>query len=62
MKSDRRFFQTRLRELVAQGFIEKVQVPKPGGKLASCIRLLNTDEAAEARPAPSAVEATEGMH
>ena len=49
MKSDRRFFQTRLRELIAQGVIEKVQVPRAKGergkeKFVSCIRLLNASD------------------
>ncbi|KAI0095273.1 hypothetical protein BDY19DRAFT_917063 [Irpex rosettiformis] len=56
VKSDRRFFQTRLRELVAQGFIERVQVPKHGGKLAACIRLVNPDEQAHTQATPSVIE------
>ncbi|KAI0786110.1 hypothetical protein C8Q75DRAFT_304194 [Abortiporus biennis] len=47
-KSDRRFFATRLRELMAQGLIEKVQVPhaKRKNALVTCIRLLNPEEKA----------------
>lgn len=40
-KSDRRFFQTRLRELVAQGVVDKVQVPRQKGKSVTCVRLLD---------------------
>ncbi|KAJ3552818.1 hypothetical protein NM688_g3955 [Phlebia brevispora] len=43
-KSDRRFFQSLLRELVAQRVIEKVQVPRPNGKPVACIRLFTPDE------------------
>ncbi len=43
VKAERRFFQTRLRELIAQGVLEKVQVPRPNGKYVQCIRLLAPD-------------------
>ncbi|KAI0032488.1 hypothetical protein K488DRAFT_49752 [Vararia minispora EC-137] len=46
-KSDRRFFQTRLRELIDQGVIERVTVPHPSPRKAKakvqCIRLVNPD-------------------
>ncbi|KAI0768599.1 hypothetical protein BD413DRAFT_563329 [Trametes elegans] len=48
-RTDRRFFRTRLRELMEQGVIEKVQVPHadrqrfPGRKVP-CIRLISEDE------------------
>ncbi|PSR80716.1 hypothetical protein PHLCEN_2v6632 [Hermanssonia centrifuga] len=45
VKAERRFFQTRLRELIAQGVLEKVQVPRPNGKYVQCIRLLAPDTA-----------------
>lgn len=60
VKSDRRFFQTRLRELMAQGFIERVQVPRPNGKLVACIRLVNPDEQAQPQTAPQ-VTVLDGM-
>ncbi|KAI0706049.1 hypothetical protein BC835DRAFT_1311874 [Cytidiella melzeri] len=56
MKADRRFFQTRLRELMAQGFIEKVQVPRPDGKFVPCVRLLNPEKLAQPRGAPAVIE------
>ena len=45
-KSDRRFFRTRIRELVDQGFIERVQVAHADrkrfpDKKVLCIRLLD---------------------
>ncbi|KAI0080022.1 hypothetical protein K474DRAFT_383634 [Panus rudis PR-1116 ss-1] len=48
-KTERRFFQTRLRELIAEGLIEKVQVPhaKRANALITCIRLLSPEEAKE---------------
>ncbi|KAG2345257.1 hypothetical protein BDR05DRAFT_1058382 [Suillus weaverae] len=44
-KTDRRFFQTRLRELIAQGLIERVLVPssKVKDRLVKCIRLVAPD-------------------
>lgn len=41
-KTDRRFFLTRIRELMAQGVLEKVQVPNPRNKsgFVTCFRLL----------------------
>ncbi|KAG1841331.1 hypothetical protein DFJ58DRAFT_845058 [Suillus subalutaceus] len=44
-KTDRRFFQTRLRELIAQGVIERVLVPssKVKDRLVKCIRLVAPD-------------------
>ncbi|CCM00318.1 uncharacterized protein FIBRA_02348 [Fibroporia radiculosa] len=46
-KSDRRFFQTRLRELIDQGVIEKVEVPHSNGRTSSkgsiCIRLVTPE-------------------
>ncbi|KAG0697275.1 hypothetical protein DFH29DRAFT_947152 [Suillus ampliporus] len=44
-KTDRRFFQTRLRELIAQGVIERVLVPssKVKDRLVKCIRLVTPD-------------------
>ena len=62
MRADRRFFQTRLRELIAQGFIEKVQVPNPGGRLIPCIRLLCPDEAPQSSHVPSVVEIPESAY
>lgn len=52
-RTDRRFFQSRLRELVQQGVVEKVQVPhanqqKFAGKKVTCLRLLSVDDQAEA--------------
>ncbi|PCH33343.1 hypothetical protein WOLCODRAFT_159996 [Wolfiporia cocos MD-104 SS10] len=49
VKSDRRFFRTRLRELIEQGVIEKVLVPNPSnyrqpGKKTTCIRLVSPDK------------------
>ncbi|OBZ79914.1 hypothetical protein A0H81_00461 [Grifola frondosa] len=53
-RTDRRFFRTRLRELMEQGVIEKVQVPHADRKRfperkVPCIRLLTED----ATPSPS---------
>jgi len=44
-KTDRRFFQTRLRELIAQGVIERVLIPssKIKDRLVRCIRLVTPD-------------------
>jgi hypothetical protein len=44
-KTDRRFFKTRLRELIAQGVIERVLVPssKVKDRLVKCIRLVAPD-------------------
>ncbi|KAG2160090.1 uncharacterized protein EDB93DRAFT_1324544 [Suillus bovinus] len=44
-KTDRRFFETRLRELIAQGVIERVLVPssKVKDRLVKCIRLVTPD-------------------
>ncbi|KAI6123877.1 hypothetical protein EDD16DRAFT_611973 [Pisolithus croceorrhizus] len=44
-KTDRRFFRTRLRELIQQGVIERVLVPprKPTGRVVKCIRLVEPD-------------------
>ncbi|KAJ8595660.1 hypothetical protein M405DRAFT_929396 [Rhizopogon salebrosus TDB-379] len=44
-KTDRRFFQTRLRELIAQGVIERVLVPsiKVKDRYVKCIRLVTPD-------------------
>lgn len=44
-KTDRRFFRTRLRELIQQGVIERVLVPprKPTGRMVKCIRLVQPD-------------------
>ncbi|KAG2123565.1 hypothetical protein DEU56DRAFT_45236 [Suillus clintonianus] len=44
-KTDRRFFQTRLRELITQGVIERVLVPssKVKDRLVKCIRLVAPD-------------------
>lgn len=44
-KTDRRFFQTRLRELIAQGVIERVLVPhsKVKDRHVKCIRLVTLD-------------------
>lgn len=44
-KTDRRFFKTRLRELIAQGVIERVLVPssKFKDRLVKCIRLVAPD-------------------
>ena len=44
-KTDRRFFQTRLRELIAQGVIERVMVPssKVKSRYVKCIRLVTPD-------------------
>ncbi|KAI0344000.1 hypothetical protein BDW22DRAFT_1355246 [Trametopsis cervina] len=56
VKTDRRFFQTRLRELIAQGFIDKVHVPKPDGRLVPCIRLLHPNEQPQAEQPPDAIE------
>ncbi|KAG6333065.1 hypothetical protein ID866_6027 [Astraeus odoratus] len=41
-KTDRRFFRTRLRELIQQGTIERVSVPHStvGGRMVKCIRLV----------------------
>lgn len=60
-RTDRRFFRTRLRELMEQGFIEKVHVPHANrkrhpDKKIPCIRLI-TDE--EATPVPEEVEPVE---
>lgn len=49
-KSDRRFFQTRLKELFAQRVIEKVMIPRRNGRTVPCIRLV----------APNDVEQPEG--
>jgi len=45
-KTDRRFFATRLRELMAEGIIEKVQTPHPKRKNAvvACIQLRSPSE------------------
>ncbi|KAF9821815.1 hypothetical protein IEO21_00245 [Rhodonia placenta] len=50
VKTDRRFFQVRLRELVEQGIIERVQVMHPNrdrfpNRRTICIRLVNPEEA-----------------
>ncbi|OAX37287.1 hypothetical protein K503DRAFT_866963 [Rhizopogon vinicolor AM-OR11-026] len=44
-KTDRRFFQTRLRELIVQGVIERVLVPsaKVKDRYVKCIRLVTPD-------------------
>lgn len=44
-KTDRRFFQTRLRELIQQGVIERVLVPsnKVRDRTIKCIRLVTPD-------------------
>lgn len=46
-KTDRRFFQSRIRELLQQGVIEKVVVPSRRRKLGSayvkCLRLVTDD-------------------
>jgi hypothetical protein len=44
-KTDRRFFQTRLRELITQGVIERVLVPsiKVKDRYIKCIRLVTPD-------------------
>lgn len=44
-KTDRRFFQTRLRELIQQGVIERVLVPssKTRDRTIKCIRLVTSD-------------------
>lgn len=42
MKTERRFFHTRIRELEAAGVVEIVQVRSPRG-LVKCIRLVNSD-------------------
>ncbi|KIK99780.1 hypothetical protein PAXRUDRAFT_445053 [Paxillus rubicundulus Ve08.2h10] len=44
-KTDRRFFQTRLRELIQQGVIERVLVPsnKVRDRTTKCIRLITPD-------------------
>jgi hypothetical protein len=46
-KTDRRFFQSRIRELLQQGVIEKVVVPSRRRKLGStyvkCFRLVTDD-------------------
>lgn len=44
-KTDRRFFQTRLRELIQQGIIERVLVPsnKTRDRAIKCIRLVASD-------------------
>lgn len=44
-KTDRRFFQTRLRELIQQGIIERVLVPssKTRDRTIKCIRLVTSD-------------------
>lgn len=44
-KTDRRFFQTRLRELIQQGIIERVLVPssKAWDRTIKCIRLVTSD-------------------
>ncbi|CAL1696293.1 unnamed protein product [Somion occarium] len=54
-KTDRRFFASRLRELMAEGLIEKVQVPHPKRKnaIVTCVRLLSPPEV----PSESPVEA-----
>ncbi|KAH7915130.1 hypothetical protein BJ138DRAFT_998508 [Hygrophoropsis aurantiaca] len=45
IKTDRRFFQTRLRELIQQGVVERVMVPsnKAEGRTVKCIRLITPD-------------------
>ncbi|KAH8100488.1 hypothetical protein BXZ70DRAFT_937413 [Cristinia sonorae] len=45
-KTDRRFFMTRMRELMAQGVIEKVQAPHPRKKSGyiPCFRLLSAGD------------------
>ncbi|KAI0762701.1 hypothetical protein C8Q74DRAFT_1371700 [Fomes fomentarius] len=60
-RTDRRFFRTRLRELMEHGFIEKVHVPHANikrhpDKKIPCIRLI-TDE--EATPVPGEVDLVE---
>lgn len=44
-KTDRRFFRTRLRELIQQGVIERVLVPssKAWDRTIKCIRLVTSD-------------------
>lgn len=44
-KTDRRFFQTRLRELIQQGVIERVLVPSSNARdrTIKCIRLMTPD-------------------
>jgi hypothetical protein len=48
--------------LIAEGFIERVQVPKPNGKFVACIRLLDSDEPVQTQRQPSVIEITDGMH
>lgn len=45
-KTDRRFFQTRLRELIQQGVIERVLVPsnKAWDRTIKCIRLVTSED------------------
>ncbi|EIW86464.1 hypothetical protein CONPUDRAFT_86434 [Coniophora puteana RWD-64-598 SS2] len=46
-KTDRRFFQTRLRELITQGIVERVLIPnsKLQNRMVKCIRLLDANAA-----------------
>ena len=46
-KTERRFFATRLREMITEKILEKVQVPHPMRKngTVTCIRLLSHPEA-----------------
>ncbi|TBU34929.1 hypothetical protein BD311DRAFT_828299 [Dichomitus squalens] len=53
-RTERRFFRTRIRELVDEGFIEKVHVPHADrrrfpDKKVPCIRLVTDDAASQAR-------------
>ncbi|KAI0374486.1 hypothetical protein BV20DRAFT_961659 [Pilatotrama ljubarskyi] len=53
-RTDRRFFRTRLRELMEQGVIEKVQVPHADRKRypdrrVQCIRLITEDERSQSQ-------------
>lgn len=55
-KSERRFFQTRLRELENEGFLEIVQVRGPKHP-TKCVRLLNQEKNDdEPKPSEEAIE------
>ena len=62
-RTERRFFRSRLRELIEEGFIEKVQVPHADrrrfpDKRVQCIRLLADDAAPQAQGEAVPVEDT----
>ncbi|EKM60813.1 uncharacterized protein PHACADRAFT_179990 [Phanerochaete carnosa HHB-10118-sp] len=60
-KSERRFFQTRLRELETEGFLEIVQARGPK-RLTKCVRLIDREESDETSKTAGEPIEPEGVH